>query len=78
MKQFIISYHYYGNDIKQSVNIVDMIAELNDPLKVETIIDVVSTLKGTEILDELQSVILKERMKQLNAIVNRLLKNAEQ
>jgi hypothetical protein len=77
MKQFIISYNYYGTNINQSINVVEMVEQLPDALKIETVIDVLMAVKGHEILNEIQVVILKERMKQLNLVVNQLLKSKE-
>lgn len=65
MKNFTIEYTYYGHSIKQTVNVVEMIESLPDALRVETVIDVFSALKGTENLDDFQKVILKEKLTEL-------------
>lgn len=65
MKSFLIDYVYYGHKISQTVNIVEMIGNLPDALRVETVIDVFGALKGTENLDDFQKVILKDRLSEL-------------
>lgn len=65
MKNFTIEYTYYGHSIKQTVNIVEMIETMPDELKVETILDVFSVLKGTEKLNDLQKVLLKDKLTEL-------------
>lgn len=54
MKTFITTYEYYGNKITQTVPVIEMISELPDALKIETVIDVLGTIRGNEKLEDFQ------------------------
>lgn len=65
MRNLIVSFTYFGTEFTQSFPIVDMIKQLHEAIKVETIIEILSTLTGDEKIDELHIVLFKEKCKKL-------------
>ena len=69
MKSILVTYTYYGHKISQTVPIVDIISQMPDAVKVETVLDVISTISGNERLDDFQKAIFKEKVRTINALL---------
>lgn len=75
MKVLCINYNVFGCEMPMTIPVVEMIDQLPDALKVETIIDIMEILTGQEHLEDFQKAIFKEHMKKLNRIINYNLTN---
>jgi hypothetical protein len=61
MKVITINYKYYGHTITQSIDLVEIISQLPDAIKIETVLDIMQVLTGKEHLHDWQIAVLREK-----------------
>jgi hypothetical protein len=70
MKTIILKFDYLNLKIEKSINLVEIINSMPPALRVETIIDILSTLDSNILLEDLQKAIFKKRVNHINKLLS--------
>lgn len=72
MRVFTIKYNYYGHEIVQDIDFVDMIKQLKPAQQVETILEIFENINvkhADQIIEDWQIAVLKRRLKDLKLLM---------
>jgi hypothetical protein len=68
MSRVTIVYDYYGHEIKQSVDLVELVSQLNPAQKISTVIELINAIDLKQNLEPFQIAILKQKAVEIKKI----------
>lgn len=66
----VINYNYYGHQIKQTIDLVELVKQMNPAQKVSTAIELLTVIKNTDTLEPHQVAVLKSKLLQVKEQLN--------